>query len=101
MRSGTSQNMKDVDLSGEERNSHLILAYDAISKRSASLNEEHGVGIAALTAPARAGAAIVPGPTAVENLSRLHSNGGRVRVRSGGRWDAALVAQACQGSWQG
>ena len=55
---------------------HLVLANDAVSKGSTGLDQEHGIGIAALSVLTRAGAAVVHGPPAVVNLSGLHGDGG-------------------------
>lgn len=79
----------------------LVLADDAVAERATSLNQEDSIGIAALTVATGARAAVVPGPTAVENLPSLHGDGRRDRLSAGSRRDAALVAQTCQGNGQG
>lgn len=77
MCSGTLQNMKNEALKREEWYEHLVLADDTIPERAASLHQEHGVGVATFTIATSARAAVVSCPTAVEDLTRLHSNRGR------------------------
>lgn len=80
----------------------LVLADDDVLERGARLEQEDGVGVAALgLLVAGARAAVVLGPAAVKGGAGGDHDHGRVGLGRGRRGQAALVAQTCEGMGHG